>query len=89
MDIPEFTCSTKSGDKIEKCLPVEFCNNSDMTVRPMNKDIYQRSWVGEFNLMCSDENYQRNIELLLYSGFSIGGLILVPLSDTYGYKKTF
>lgn len=47
------------------------------------------SIVYELNLMCSDPNYARNINMLMYAGISIGALILVPFADAIGHKTTF
>jgi MFS family permease len=71
------------------CSPKQFCNNPKIRAEKIQSKTMINNWVTDFNLECAEPGVIPAFYLVLYVGLALGGLILGPMTDSYGKKVIF
>lgn len=92
--VPDFNCYEKIASGVEvlmteetQCVPSLFCSNPNIRgVKIQNQNLIQ-NWVQEFDMTCVNQFVFLSFYMVMFVGFTFGGLFIIPISDSIGRKK--
>ena len=95
LQYPDYICYEKGPGGFETylsnydCTPHNFCNNGNIRAERIESKSLLQNWVYEYNLTCAGPGVIPAFYLALYLGLAFGGLIIGPMTDSYGKKVIF
>ena len=92
---PDYNCFENDSTGREtsmgsyECIPSNFCGNPNIRTEKVDSKQLLQNWVQDFDLICVNQSVILAFYLVILAGLALGGLILAPLTDSYGKKNFF
>jgi len=87
----KYECRDNATGVYSSCTAEQICDESGPTVTyrvDKSYEYYLNNWFTEMDMVCFSEQAISSMLTLFFVGFAIGGLVMYPLPDKYGRRKS-